>query len=135
MTCGGLAWGVRSAGGKALILVVDDEEDVRALVREILRAAGYDTIPARNGEEALELLRARPEVDLVLTDVMMPGVDGPTLERRIAGDWPGLPVLFMTGYPAETLRALGILPPGEPPIQKPFPIRELVRKVRKALEA
>ncbi|HVR83968.1 MAG TPA: response regulator [Planctomycetota bacterium] len=126
---------MRSAGGKALILVVDDEEDVRALVREILRAAGYDTIPARNGEEALELLRARPEVDLVLTDVMMPGVDGPTLERRIAGDWPGLPVLFMTGYPAETLRALGILPPGEPPIQKPFPIRELVRKVRKALEA
>jgi CheY-like chemotaxis protein len=128
-----IAWGVRSAAGKALILVVDDEEDVRELVREILRTAGYDTVPARHGEEALEVLKARPDVDLVLTDVMMPQYDGPTLKRRIARDWPGLPVLFMTGYPAETLRALGMLPPGEPPIEKPFPIQELVRKVRRAL--
>jgi len=126
---------VRSAEGKALILVVDDEEDVRDLVREILDSAGFDTIPAGHGEEALNILKKRPEVDLVLTDVMMPFYDGPTLARRIARDWPGLPVLFMTGYPPETLKALGLLPPGDPPIEKPFPIRDLVRKVKKALKS
>jgi len=126
---------VRSTEGKALILVVDDEEDVRDLVREILDSAGFDTIPAGHGEEALNILKKRPEVDLVLTDVMMPFYDGPTLARRIARDWPGLPVLFMTGYPPGTLKALGLLPPGDPPIEKPFPIRDLVRKVKKALKS
>jgi two-component system cell cycle sensor histidine kinase/response regulator CckA len=125
---------VRPSAGKALILVVDDEEDVRDLVREILRSAGFDTLPAHHGEEALKLLQAHPDVDLVLTDVMMPRYDGAMLARRIAVDWPGLPVIFMTGYPAETLKALGMLPPGEPPIEKPFPIQELVRKVREALK-
>jgi len=126
---------VRPRAGKSLILVVDDEEDVRDLVREILRTAGYDTIPARHGEEALELLKEHPEVDLVLTDVMMPRYDGPTMARRIAQDRPGLPVLFMTGYPPETLRALGMLPTGEPPIMKPFPTQALVKKIREALES
>jgi len=126
---------VRSAEGKALILVVDDEVDVRDLVREILDSAGFDTIPAGHGQEALDILKKRPEVDLVLTDVMMPYYDGPTLARRIARDRPGLPVLFMTGYPPETLKALGLLPPGDPPIEKPFPIRDLVRKVKKALKS
>jgi len=126
---------VRSTEGKALILVVDDEEDVRDLVREILDSAGFDTIPAGHGQEELDILKKRPEVDLVLTDVMMPYYDGPTLARRIARDRPGLPVLFMTGYPPETLKALGLLPPGDPPIEKPFPIRDLVRKVKKALKS
>jgi len=124
---------VRADAGKALILVVDDEEDVRELAREILRTAGFDSLPARDGDQAIEVLERHPEVDLILTDVMMPGTDGPTLARRVAAERPGLPVLFMTGYPPETLQALGMLPPGEPPIPKPFPIRELVRKVRSAL--
>jgi two-component system cell cycle sensor histidine kinase/response regulator CckA len=118
---------------KALILVVDDEEDVRDLVQEILRSAGYATLPAGHGEVAVEILKERPDVDLVLTDIMMPHYDGPTLARRLARDWPDLPVLFMTGYPPETLQALGMLPPGDPPIEKPFEIRDLIRKVRKRL--
>lgn len=125
---------MRPRAGKALILIVDDEEDVRELVGEILRTAGYDTIPARHGEEALEILKVHPDVDLVLTDVMMPRYDGPTMARRIAQDRPGLPVLFMTGYPPETLKALGMLPTGEPPIEKPFPTQALVTKVREALK-
>ena len=120
---------------KALILVVDDEDDVRDLVQEILQSAGYATIPAGHGEVALRILKGRPDVDLVLTDIMMPHYDGPTLARRVARDWPGLPVLFMTGYPPETLQALGMLPPGEPPIAKPFEIRDLIRKVRRRLAA
>jgi two-component system cell cycle sensor histidine kinase/response regulator CckA len=124
---------VNAVARKAVVLVVDDEEDVRELVREILRAAGFEALGARDGEQALRALRDDPSVDLVLTDVMMPNYDGPTLARRIAHDRPDLPVLFMTGYPPETLRALGMLPPGDPPIEKPFPIQELVRRVREAL--
>jgi two-component system cell cycle sensor histidine kinase/response regulator CckA len=125
---------VRTETGKALILVVDDEEDVRELVREILRTAGFDSLPARDGDHAIIVLETHPEVELVITDVMMPGTDGPTLARRVAADHPGLPVIFMTGYPPETLKALGMLPPGEPPIPKPFPIQDLVRKVRAVLK-
>jgi CheY-like chemotaxis protein len=116
------------------ILVVDDEEDVLELVREILRSAGFATLAARHGTEAVKLLADRPDIGLVITDVMMPYYDGPTLARRILRDRPELPVLFMTGYPAETLQALGLLPPGDPPIQKPFAIKDLVKKVRKALK-
>lgn len=118
----------------ATILVVDDEEDVLELVREILASAGFSTLPARNGEEAVQVMERQPHIELVITDVMMPYYDGPTLARRIARDWPGVPVLFMTGYPAETLKALGMLPEGDPPIQKPFPIKDLVKKVRKVLK-
>jgi DNA-binding response OmpR family regulator len=124
---------VHADATKALILVVDDEEDVRELVREILRTAGFDSLPARDGDQAITVLESNPDVDLVITDVMMPGTDGPTLARRVAADHPGLPVIFMTGYPPETLKALGMLPPGEPPIPKPFPIQDLVRKVRAIL--
>lgn len=125
---------MRSDARKALVLVVDDEEDVRELVREILRTAGYDSLPARDGDQAIDVLATHPDVDLVITDVMMPGTDGPTLARRVAADRPGLPVIFMTGYPPETLKALGMLPPGDPPIPKPFPIQDLIRKVRDALK-
>ncbi|HLY12473.1 MAG TPA: response regulator [Planctomycetota bacterium] len=125
---------MRPESGKALILVVDDEEDVRDLVREILRTAGFDTLPAGDGSQAVDVLRRRPDVDLVLTDVMMPHYDGPTLARRIERDWPGIPVLFMTGYPPETLRSLGMLPPGPAPIEKPFPIQDLLQRIRAALK-
>jgi len=118
----------------ATILLVDDEEDVLELVREILASAGFSTLPARNGEEAVKVMERQPHIELVITDVMMPDYDGPTLARRIARDWPGVPVLFMTGYPTETLKSLTMLPEGNPPIQKPFPIKDLVRKVRKALK-
>jgi CheY-like chemotaxis protein len=124
---------VSRAAVKALVLVVDDEEDVRELVREILRAAGFESLPARDGKEAVGQLERHPDIGLVLTDVMMPNYDGPTLARRVERDWPGVRVLFMTGYPPDTLKALGMLPPGEPPIEKPFPIQDLVRRVRKAL--
>jgi CheY-like chemotaxis protein len=118
-----------------LLLVVDDEEDVRGLVQEILKSAGYRTLGANGGGQAVKILKERSDVDLVLTDLIMPDYDGPTLARRVAQDRPGLPVLFMTGYPLETLKALGMLPPGDPPIGKPFPIRELIRRVRRALSA
>jgi DNA-binding response OmpR family regulator len=82
----------------------------------------------------VKVLERQLHVDLVITDVMMPYHDGPTLARRIARDWPAVPVLFMTGYPPETLQALGMLPEGDLPILKPFPIKDLVKKVRQVLK-
>src|SRR5579863_10047228 len=101
-----------------LVLVVDDEEDVRTLVGEILNQAGISTLLARHGQHALDTLDRVPgPVDLVLTDILMPGMDGPTLARRLALDRPALPVLFMTGYPADTLEAQSLLPIGAPRIE------------------
>jgi len=118
-----------------LVLVVDDEADVRELVREILKPAGIAALAASDGEAALGLLReAADRIDLVLTDVMMPVVDGPTLARRVQKDYPSLPVLFMTGYPRDTLAGLGMLAEDLPRIEKPFRIRELVERVRAALK-
>jgi two-component system cell cycle sensor histidine kinase/response regulator CckA len=124
----------RSPDRPRVILIVDDEQDVRDLVREILRTANFTPLTARDGEEALALIRElEGRIDLVLTDVMMPLLDGPTLARRLAADWPALPTLFMTGYPADTLAALGFLPLDAPRIEKPFRIRDLVSRVRASL--
>jgi DNA-binding response OmpR family regulator len=124
----------RSSDRTRVVLVVDDEQDVRELIREILRSANFTPLTARDGEEALAVIRQfEGRIDLVLTDVMMPVLDGPTLARRLKTDWPALPTLFMTGYPADTLAALGFLPLETPRIEKPFRIRDLVSRVRLAL--
>ncbi len=116
------------------MLVVDDERDVRELVRYVLRIDGLSPLTARDGKEALEILEhLGGKVDLVLSDLMMPTVDGPTLARRMARDWPRIPLLFMTGYPAETLAVLGILAEDAPRIEKPFRIRELLTTIRGTL--
>ena len=118
-----------------VVLVVDDEEDVRGLLREVLRTAGFAPLTASHGEEALAVLaHLAGKVDLVMTDVMMPVLDGPTLARRMARDWPGVPVLFLTGYPADTLAALGVLRADVPRIEKPFNIQDLLRAVRESLK-
>jgi len=71
------------------------------------------------------------KVDLVLTDVMMPTMDGPTMARRVAMEWPDLPVVFMTGYPAETLAALRLLPLHVPRVEKPFRTQALLATIRR----
>jgi len=118
-----------------VILIVDDEADVRELLRQALRNGGFAPLTAREGEEALSVIRhLGGKIDLVLTDVMMPLLDGATLSRRLAKDWPGLPVIFMTGYPADTLAELGFFSVDVPRIEKPFVIRELIHTIRAALE-
>jgi two-component system cell cycle sensor histidine kinase/response regulator CckA len=122
------------ADRRRVVLVADDEEDVREMVRTILGSAGFDSVAARDGKEALSVIQGLSgRVDLVLTDVMMPQFDGPTLARRLARDWPDIPVLFMTGYMADALAARGLLPADVPRIEKPFRIRHLIGKVRAAL--
>ncbi len=80
------------------VLVVDDEPEVRTAVAEILGTAGYTTFQAAGGREALAWLDAGQSVDLVLTDLGMPGMTGTDLARSVRGRWPGLRIGLMTGW-------------------------------------
>ncbi len=117
-----------------IILLVEDERGVRQLTRRILDRAGYQVLEATNGNDAQRVLSDHGgRVDLLLTDVIMPGCGGPELFRRLEGQRPGLRVLFMSGYtPDSVARKVG-LGRGLPFIQKPFTSATLLRQVRLAL--
>jgi two-component system, cell cycle sensor histidine kinase and response regulator CckA len=115
----------------ALILVVEDEPAVRNLVRRSLEGAGLTVIEAENGRHALEMVATLKEPpDLVLTDVIMAGLNGRELSEALAMIQPGLPVLFMSGYTGDEVLARSLLPAKAPFIQKPFVPEELVARVR-----
>jgi nitrogen-specific signal transduction histidine kinase/CheY-like chemotaxis protein len=118
--------------GGGTILLVEDDEDVRAAVRDMLRRTGYEVQEAADGIEALSLLsKATVYPRLVLTDVMMPRMTGPQLAKRIDALMPTVKVLYMSGYANESLESvrgqrLAFIP-------KPFSSRDLLRKVRETL--
>lgn len=85
--------------GAPLILLADDEESVRSYVSAILDRAGYRLLEARDGVEALALAREHGPVDLVLTDVRMPRMDGVALAKAILGETPSVPVIYISGFP------------------------------------
>jgi len=117
-----------------LVLVVEDEAAVRQLVRRSLEAVGLTVLEAENGQQALDVVaRRRERPKLVLTDVIMPGLNGRELSERLATTQPGLPVLFMSGYTDDDVLARSLLPDEAPFIQKPFGPDELVAKVRTML--
>jgi two-component system cell cycle sensor histidine kinase/response regulator CckA len=115
----------------ALVLVVEDEPAVRNLVRRSLEGAGVTVIEAENGRHALEIVATLKEPpNLVLTDVIMAGLNGRELSEALAMIQPGLPVLFMSGYTGDEVLARSLLPAKAPFIQKPFVPEELVARVR-----
>jgi CheY-like chemotaxis protein len=116
------------------ILVVDDEEVVRILVSRALRAAGYQVLEATHGAAALALLDggAAP-VDLVVCDVVMPGLSGRDLARWIGTHRPDLPLLFISGYPLPYLQAHDLHDPSIPLLRKPFLPSRLIESVEEAL--
>ncbi|MGH7512195.1 MAG: response regulator [Gemmatimonadales bacterium] len=117
-----------------LVLVVEDEAAVRQLVRRSLEAVGLTVLEAENGQQALDVVsRRRERPKLVLTDVIMPGLNGRELSERLATTQPGLPILFMSGYTDDDVLARSLLPEEAPFIQKPFGPEELVAKVRTML--
>jgi PAS domain S-box-containing protein len=123
-------------GGAETILVVEDEEMVRALAARSLREHGYRVVEARTSGEALAYVQENPGgVDLVLSDVVMPAMGGRELSQRLARVAPALPVLFMSGYTGEDVVQRGLLDAGAPFEQKPFSPDGLARKVRAILDA
>jgi two-component system cell cycle sensor histidine kinase/response regulator CckA len=120
----------------ATVLLVDDEEDVRDLAREILHAAGYVVLEAVNGAQAVTLSESHPgPIHVLVTDMVMPGMSGQALAQRLATLRPDLRVLFMSGYASgiKAPDALAGLPAAFLP--KPFSPDELAEKVRDLVEA
>jgi two-component system, cell cycle sensor histidine kinase and response regulator CckA len=114
--------------GSETILLAEDDDIVRDVAVRMLTGAGYTVVPARYGSEALELAE-RHDIDLLLTDVVMPGLSGPETARALRERLPTLPVLFMSGYAPETEGSVV----GAELIRKPFQPRELLAAVRHAL--
>ena len=121
--------------GSETVLLVEDEVGVRALVRTLLEAQGYAVLEASGAEEALEIAgsHARP-IDLILTDVVMPGSSGPGLRGELERSRPGTRFLFMSGYTDDAVVRHGALESGLAFLQKPFTPEALARKVREVLD-
>ena len=121
--------------GIETILVVEDDDALRAYTTEILRELGYFVVEAASGAAALESL-AKHRVDLLFTDVVMPGgVNGRRLSDEALRRWPGLKVLFTTGYTRNAIVHHGPLDPGIHLIGKPFSFQQLAARVRSRLDA
>jgi len=121
-----------SGGGR--ILLVEDEDMVRAVAERALTRQGYTVVAAADGDEGVEAVRTNPDFDLVVSDVVMPSMDGPAMAREIRELVPGLPVLFMSGYAEEQLRreldidAMYF-------IAKPFSVQQIAAKVGEVMRA
>jgi len=117
------------------ILLVEDDEALRKLVYRVLKKAGYAVLSACGGEEALRLLE-KPEhgdIDLLISDVIMPGIGGKVLAERLQARLPGLKVLYISGYPDETVVHHGVLDEGVAYLQKPFSPTAVIQKVQEIL--
>ena len=121
--------------GSETILVVEDEEAVRQFISSTLEARGYRLITASSGEEALALLPTLTvTMDLILTDVIMPGMTGREMVERLQRQYPDCHALFISGYPEEAISHQGVLDPGVSYLPKPFTAATLASKVREVLD-
>jgi two-component system, cell cycle sensor histidine kinase and response regulator CckA len=115
------------------ILLVEDEESVRQLVRELLEAQGYKILEAEDGQQALSIADTHPDIDMLITDVVMPGMSGRELSARICASHPAAKLLYLSGYTEDAIVHEGVLDPGTAFLQKPFTLQTLSRKVREVL--
>jgi len=122
--------------GSETILVVEDDPAVRQFVSTILQDAGYRVLAARHGEHALEICQQHQgRFELVVTDLVMPHMNGPVLVEKLRSLAPGVRVLYMSGYADDAVARHGDLDPGIPFIRKPFSSGSLLQKVREGLDA
>ena len=121
-----------SAAGSETIVVVEDEDAVRSFVKTVLERFGYQVLDAPDAESALALVgTVKGRIDLLLTDVILPKMDGLELARRVTSERPFLPVLFMSGYPEQIANAGGgFLQPGVELLEKPFTAQSILARVR-----
>jgi CheY-like chemotaxis protein len=121
-------------GGTETVLLVEDEESVRQLVRETLAAKGYRVMEAQNGESGVAVAaRHNGKIDLVITDVVMPGMGGRELVKQLAQTRPETKVLYLSGYTEDAIVSEGNIDSGAAFLQKPFTLQTLSRKVREVL--
>jgi len=121
-------------GGTETILLVEDEESVRQLVRDTLVSKGYQLLEAESGEGGLEAaLVHKGKIDLVITDVVMPGMGGRELVKQLVKARPGTKVLYLSGYTEDAITSDGSIEGGTAFLQKPFSLQHLSRKVREVL--
>ena len=123
-------------GGCETVLLVEDEDSVRELVKVTLSSRGYNVIEAENGEAGLRLAsESKDQIDILVTDVMMPGIGGRELAKRLLAVRPGIKVLYLSGYTEDAVVTQGTLGPGTAFLQKPFTLQNLAKKVREVLSS
>jgi PAS domain S-box-containing protein len=133
------AWTEEGAGepprGSETILLVEDEEALRSLVQDVLEELGYKILPATRGDEAIAICKQHPApIPLLLTDVVMPGMSGRELADHLKFLYPGMKLLYMSGYTEDAMLRRGILGPEAAFLGKPFTPRAIARKVREVLD-
>jgi len=125
----------RPATGSETVLLVEDEEEVRALAREVLQRQGYTVLEAADGGHALQVYEKEGErIDVILTDVVMPRMSGRELVDRVRATKPAMPVLYMSGYTEDAILRHGVLDASMLLLGKPFAPADLVRKIREVLD-
>jgi CheY-like chemotaxis protein len=124
-----------AARGSETILLVEDEPAVRGLASRILEKQGYRVLSAQHGREAMDIASSETgKIDLVLTDVVMPGMNGRGLVERLAGIRPTMKSLYMSGYTDDDIIRRGFIEPSKSFLQKPFTSEALLQTVRKVLD-
>ena len=122
--------------GRETVLVVEDEPPVRSLMRLMLERAGYTVLVAEDGPRAVELAALHgPDLDLLITDVAMPGMSGRQVADTVRATYPTLSVLYISGYTDDAMVRFGIAEADTPFLQKPFTMTDLTRKVRQVLDS
>jgi CheY-like chemotaxis protein len=124
----------RPHAGAERVLVVEDAEGLRKLTKRLLERQGYTVLVAANAVEALQLFEQNPSIDVLLTDVVMPGASGPELTKRLVERRPALKVIYMSGYTEEAIVHHGVLDPGIAFLHKPFTSETLGGKIREVLD-
>ncbi|WP_018262577.1 hybrid sensor histidine kinase/response regulator [Methylobacterium sp. WSM2598] len=127
------AGAIRRGRGET-VLIVDDETAVRGLIVEVLEDLGYRALEAADGPGGLAILTSETPIDLLVTDIGLPGLDGRRLADLARAARPGLKVLFITGYAETAARAGGMLAPGMELLTKPFPIETIATRIRTMIE-
>ena len=123
------------AGGRETIFVVEDDDTVRMLTKEILRSYGYNVVEASNGPEALEIAKGRQDpVDMLVTDVVMPEMGGRQVAEAFVALFPAMKVMYISGYTDDAIVNHGVLESGVHFLQKPFAPQALAEKVRHILD-
>lgn len=124
-----------AVGGSETVLLVEDSEPLRKLTQSFLKSHGFRVLVAQDGEEALQLeIRHSGKIDLLLTDVVMPGMNGRVLAEKLLPKQPGMRVLYISGYTDSFVARHGVLEEGMALLHKPFTEEVLIRKVREVLD-